>query len=54
MNIQEFRNQFPDEETCRRYLEQMIWPSGRICSHCRGVKSWDISASGKRQASGTV
>jgi transposase-like protein len=48
MNIQEFRNQFPDEETCRRYLEQMIWPSGRTCPHCGGVKSWDISADGRR------
>ena len=48
MNIQEFRKQFPDEKTCHRYLEQMIWPSGRICPHCGGSKSWSISAEGKR------
>ena len=48
MNIQEFRKQFPDEETCHRYLEQMIWPSGRICPHCGGMKSWSISAEGRR------
>lgn len=48
MNIQEFRKQFPDEETCHRYLEQMIWPSGRFCPHCGGVKSWSVSATGRR------
>lgn len=48
MNIQEFRKQFPDEESCHRYLEQMIWPSGRICPHCGGIKSWSISAGSRR------
>jgi len=48
MNIQEFRNQFPEEETCHRYLEQMIWPSGRTCPHCGGMKSWSISAEARR------
>ncbi len=31
MNINEFRNLFPDEEVCRQCLEQTIWPLGRIC-----------------------
>lgn len=48
MNIKEFRNQFPDEETCLHYLEQMIWPSGRTCPHCGGMKSWSITAESRR------
>jgi transposase-like protein len=48
MNMKEFNTQFPDEETCREYLELMVWPSGRICPHCGGLKSWSISAEGRR------
>jgi len=39
MNISEFRNLFPDEDTCRQYLEKAIWHQGRICPHCSGLKS---------------
>jgi len=38
MNINEFRNQFPDEDTCRQYLEKAIWHQGRICPHCNNKK----------------
>lgn len=48
MNMKEFNTQFPDEEACREYLELMVWPSGRICPHCGGLKSWSISAEGRR------
>ena len=48
MNMQEFNTQFPDEESCRQYLEQMIWPLGRICPHCDGMKSWNLSSEGRR------
>jgi len=43
MNINEFRNNFPDEDTCRRYLEASIWAEGRICPHCRTQKSWPLT-----------
>ena len=29
MNLNQFRNMFADEGSCRRYLEQVIWPSGQ-------------------------
>lgn len=40
MNINEFRNLFPDEEICRQYLEKVIWHQGRVCPHCGNLKSW--------------
>lgn len=43
MNISAFRNQFPDEETCRQYLEKAIWHQGRICPHCNYKKTWPLS-----------
>jgi len=32
MDINQFRNMFSDEGICRRYLENVIWASGRFCS----------------------
>jgi transposase-like protein len=49
MNINEFRSLFPDEETCRRYLERTIWYQGRICPHCKCQKSWTLSGSSVRK-----
>ena len=42
MTMDEFNQQFPNEATCRHYLEQVIWPEGRSCPHCGGQKSWPI------------
>lgn len=42
MTFNEFNGRFPDEESSRCYLEQVIWPEGRRCPHCGGVKSWPI------------
>lgn len=49
MTLQEFNCRFPDEETSRRYLEQVIWPDGRRCPHCGGSKSWAINSGLGRQ-----
>ena len=49
MNISEFRNQFPDEVICRQYLEKSIWPQGRICPHCKSLKSWLLSGPSSRR-----
>jgi transposase-like protein len=49
MNINDFRSLFPDEETCRQYLEKTIWVQGRICPHCMCVKSWALSGSSVRK-----
>lgn len=48
MNLNQFRNMFPDEGTCRQYLEKVIWPSGRVCPHCGCLKSWLIKGSSAR------
>lgn len=48
MTLVEFNRQFPDEETCRHYLEQVIWPHGRRCPHCGGLKSWPITSDSVR------
>jgi len=49
MNINEFRSLFPDEETCRQYLEKTIWHQGRTCPHCKCQKSWALSGSSVRK-----
>lgn len=48
MNINEFKSNFPDEETCRRYFELSIWAKGRSCPHCTAQKSWALSGSSVR------
>jgi len=56
MNINQFCNHFPDEVACRKYLERVIWPSGRVCPHCGCLDSWrikgDSSRSGLYECSG--
>ena len=49
MNINEFRNLFPDEEICRQYLEKVIWHQGRVCPHCGNLKSWLLSGPSSRR-----
>ena len=44
MTLEGFNQRFPDEETCRSYLEQVVWPTGRRCPHCGGQKSWPITS----------
>ncbi len=48
MNLNQFRNMFPDESACRNYLEKVIWPLGRVCPHCGGLKSWRIKGDSSR------
>jgi rRNA maturation endonuclease Nob1 len=49
MNLNQLREQFPNEATCRRFFENIRWPSGRICPHCGHDKSWVIQAATNRQ-----
>ena len=48
MDIDELKKQYPDEAACRSFFESIIWSSGRICPHCRGVKSWAIKGESAR------
>ena len=40
---------FRDEERCRRLLESMVWPNGRICPACGYKRS--IAIAGRDVAS---
>jgi len=48
MDLNQFRKMFPDESACRRYLEKVVWPSGRACPHCGCVKSWPLEGESSR------
>ena len=48
MNLNQFRNMFPDEIKSREYLEKVIWPSGRACPHCGCLKSWPLKGESSR------
>lgn len=48
MDINQFRNMFSGESACRKYLEQVVWPHGRVCPHCGCLKSWLLSGPSAR------
>ncbi len=48
MNLNQFRKLFPDEGACRKYLEKVIWPLGRVCPHCGCLKSWLLKSDSTR------
>lgn len=48
MNLNQFRKQFPNEGACRKYLEKVVWPHGRVCPHCGCLKSWSLSGTSAR------
>jgi len=48
MNIDQLRQQFPDENSCRQFFETARWPNGRICPHCGYNVSYLISGKGAR------
>ncbi len=43
MTIDQLREQIPDETSCRKFFEKLIWPTGRICPHCGHNKSYRLS-----------
>ena len=48
MNIDELREQIPDEASCRKFFEKLIWPDGRLCPHCRCSHSYRLRGSTSR------
>ena len=39
----EFLEWFPDDDTCKRYLEKLRWPDGFVCPACGHNKAWEGS-----------
>jgi transposase-like protein len=39
MNLDQLREQFPDEQACRQFFESVIWDNGRKCPHCGCLQS---------------
>lgn len=48
MNIDELREQIPDEASCRKLFEKLIWPDGRLCPHCQCSKSYQLNGATSR------
>jgi len=48
MNIDELREQIPDETSCRKFFEKLIWAEGRLCPHCQCSRSYTLSGVSSR------
>ena len=48
MNIEQLRERFPDENTCREFFESIIWHHGRRCPHCNCENSYPLSGKSSR------
>ena len=40
MNIDQLKKQFPDEHSCRKFFESVVWAKGRNCPHCHCSRSY--------------
>lgn len=48
MNIDELRKQIPDEASCRKFFENLIWAEGRFCPHCQCTRSYPLRGPRRR------
>ena len=48
MNIDDLRKQIPNETSCRKFFEKLIWPDGRLCPHCRWGHSYQLKGDSSR------
>ena len=51
-SLPDFTRMFPTDEACALYLEQVRWPAGFICPHCRGTTSRRTSTSSRSASIG--
>lgn len=49
MNLDRLRDRFPNEKTCRKFFESIIWQKGRRCPHCGHDKSCELRGASSRQ-----
>jgi len=48
MDIDQLREQIPDEINCRKFFEKLIWAKGRLCPHCQCSRSYPLSGISSR------
>ena len=48
MNIDELREKIPNEASCRKFFEKIIWANGRLCPHCQCSRSYQLSGTSSR------
>ena len=48
MNVEQLREQFPDENACRKFFESIIWHHGRRCPHCKYEISYPLRGKSSR------
>lgn len=48
MNIDQLKKQVPDEYSCRKLFEKLIWSNGRFCPHCGCDRSYYLSGRSSR------
>lgn len=44
LTLVNFYKQFPDEQACLDYLEQVRWPGERACPHCGSLKNYKFKS----------
>jgi transposase-like protein len=49
MDIDQLKQQFPNEDICRKFFENARWPNGRICPHCGFNISYVINVGDKKR-----
>ncbi len=42
--VEEFEEQFPDEESCRRFLVMLRWGGRPLCRRCGSRKAWTLKS----------
>ncbi len=48
MNLRKLRERFPDEATCRKFIEGIIWRDGRVCPNCQCKTTWPLNGKSSR------
>jgi len=43
MNIEQLREKFPGDITCRKFFVLIIWHHGRRCPHCNCERFYPLS-----------
>lgn len=48
MNVDQLRERFPNENSCRIFFESVLWAGSRLCPHCYSKKSYELKGSSVR------